>query len=57
MNMLHRSGGRKRHPYATLAIFTLAGASMINIINKAKRFIKEKSACVTEFIEDKMSRK
>ncbi|MBQ8528190.1 MAG: hypothetical protein IJ459_00470 [Clostridia bacterium] len=57
MKMMHRTSGRKRHPYATLAVFTLAGASMINVVNRMKRFFKEKSAMVTEFIEEKMSRK
>jgi hypothetical protein len=34
------NNGKKRHPYATLALFTLAGASMINLYNKAKGAIK-----------------
>lgn len=41
--MMFRKNSGKRHPYATLAIFTLAGASMINLVNRAKKFIKEKS--------------
>ena len=57
MKMMHRSGGKKRHPYATLAVFTLAGASMINVVNRMKRFVKEKTAMMGEFIEEKMSRK
>ena len=35
---------RRHHPYAMLAIFTLAGASMINIFNRAKRFVTEKGS-------------
>ena len=57
MNMLHKASSKKKHPYATLAIFTLAGASMINVVNKMKRFVKEKGAAITEFVENKMSRK
>ena len=57
MNMLHKASSKKKHPYATLAIFTLAGASMINVVNKMKRFVKEKGAALTEFVENKMSRK
>ena len=34
------NNGKKRHPYATLALFTLAGASMINLYHKAKNAIK-----------------
>jgi len=34
------NNGKKRHPYATLALFTLAGATVINLYNKAKGAIK-----------------
>ena len=56
MKIMNKST-KKRHPYATLAVFTLAGASMINVVNRMKRFFMEKSAMVTDFIEDKMSHK
>ena len=46
---------KKRHPYATLAVFTLAAASMINITNKAKRFVKNKTAEVTDMFKHKMN--
>lgn len=45
---------KKRHPYATLAVFTLAAASMINITNKAKRFVKTKSEQVVDMFRHKM---
>ena len=45
--MLFKKSERKsRHPYATLAIFTLAGASMINLVNRTKRFFKDKMDAV-----------
>ncbi|MBQ8879260.1 MAG: hypothetical protein IJY69_00270 [Clostridia bacterium] len=48
---MKRTVGRKHHPYAMLAIFTLAGASMINIVNRAKRFIKDKGREMTGLIK------
>ena len=41
-----KSERKSRHPYATLAIFTLAGASMINLVNRTKRFFKDKMDAV-----------
>ena len=38
---------KKRHPYIGLAMFTLAAASVINVTNKAKKFVKGKVECVT----------
>ncbi|MBQ2875658.1 MAG: hypothetical protein IJE25_01470 [Clostridia bacterium] len=35
-----KDGKKRRHPYATLALFTLAGASMINLYNKTKGLVK-----------------
>ncbi len=34
------NGKKRRHPYATLALLTLAGASMINLYNKTKGLLK-----------------
>ena len=48
---MKRSAGKRHHPYAMLAVFTLAGASMINIVNKTKRFIMEKGSQMTGFIK------
>lgn len=44
--MLFRRSGRRRHPYATLAVFTIAGASMINLVNRAKSFVADKAEMV-----------
>ncbi len=45
---------KKRHPYATLAIFTLAAAGMINVTNKVKRYVKSKTEQVGELFKHKM---
>jgi len=56
LNMLFKKSERKsRHPYATLAIFTLAGASMVNLVNKTKRFFKSKMDAVMGLV-DKMKK-
>lgn len=34
------NNGKRRHPYAKLAILTLAGATVINLYNKAKTAVK-----------------
>ena len=45
--LFSQNGKRKRHPYVGLAMFTLAAASVINITNKAKKFVKGKVNAVT----------
>ena len=45
---------RKKHPYATLAVFTIAAASMINVANKAKNFVKNKTEMLTDMIKHKI---
>ena len=47
---------RRRHPYATLAIFTIAGASMINLVNRAKRFVGDKADMVKKKLEKMKSK-
>ena len=42
---------KKRHPYATLAVFSLAAASIINATNKVKKFVKSKTAMVTDMFK------
>ena len=48
---MKKTMGRRRHPYAMLAIFTLAGASMINIVQRAKRFVMESGAKMTKLVK------
>jgi len=42
---------RKTHPYAGLAIFTLAAVGLIGITRRSKEFIKEKTQCVMNFFK------
>ena len=49
--MMRKTAGKRHHPYAMLAVFTLAGASMINIVNRAKRFVMEKGAQITKLMK------
>ncbi len=45
--LLNKNGRKMRHPYAKLAIFGLAVAGAASIINKGKKFIKDKKECIT----------
>ena len=46
--MLSNKNGRKmRHPYATLAIVGLAVAGAMSIASKTKKFVKEKTKCLS----------
>ena len=51
--MLSGKAGKKRHPYAALAVFTVAAAGVINLTRRAKRFVK----CKIEAVTDMMKRK
>ena len=42
---------KKRHPYATLAILTLAGASAINLYHKAKNLVKNGVTNVSNMVK------
>ncbi len=44
----------KKHPYIGLAVFSLAAAGMINLTNKAKKFMKTRVACIKNMVEKKM---
>ena len=41
---------RRRNPYTTLAIFTVAVAGIINITNKMKKFFVEKYDAVKQMM-------
>ena len=45
-----KMGKKRRHPYATLAVLTLAGASIVNIYNKAKSFAMEKMTAIKDMM-------
>jgi len=40
--MFFNGSKKKSHPYATLAVFTLAASAVIGIFNKGKRFVGDK---------------
>ena len=43
-----KKGQKRRHPYVTLTLLSLAATGVVSIYNKGKRFFKEKAACVKE---------
>ena len=45
--MFSKNEKKQRHPYFGLAMFTLAAASVINMTNKAKKFVKSKVELVS----------
>ena len=51
--MLNNKKGRMmRHPYASLAIFSLATAGVVSITKKTKKFFKEKVKCMSDAVKD-----
>jgi len=44
---------KKRHPYALLAVFTVAAAGVINATNKMKAFVSEKAEMVAHMFKKK----
>ena len=45
--------GKKRHPYAALAVFTVAAAGAINLTRRVKRFVKCKVEALTDMVKRK----
>lgn len=45
------NSGKKRNPYATLALFTLAGAGMIRLYKKAKCAVKSGIKAVKDMFD------
>ncbi|MBQ8321128.1 MAG: hypothetical protein IJX92_02035 [Clostridia bacterium] len=48
-----KSDKKKSHPYAWLAIFSLAAAGLISIGKKSRDFITDKAKCVTDMVKSK----
>lgn len=47
-------GGKKNHhPYAKLAIFTLAASGVISAVSRAKRFVKDKAHAMVCMVKGK----
>ena len=51
--MLGKDKKKKHHPYATLAVFTLAASAVIGMVNKAKTFVSDKTDRVLTFLNIK----
>ena len=52
--LLSKKEGKRKHPYAPLAVFTIAAASVINVTRKMKRFVKNKAEAVGDLFKHKM---
>ena len=51
--MFGKDNRKKHHPYATLAVFTLAASAVIGIVNKAKTFVSDKTDRLMSFLNIK----
>ncbi len=49
--MFNKTEKKKKHPYRTLAVLTLAAAGVIGAANKMKKFMNEKITAMTAFIK------
>ena len=48
---MNKKARRKRHPYAALAIFTVAAAGIINTVNKVKNFVTDKTEAIKKMMK------
>ena len=48
--LLNKNGRKMRHPYARIALFGLAVTGAVSIVNKTKRFAKEKMNSVSNMV-------
>jgi hypothetical protein len=46
-----KSEKKKKHPYFMLAVFTLAATSVVNMVQKGKKFVMEKASCVKDMMK------
>ena len=44
---------KKRHPYASLAVFTIAAAGVINAVERMKTFVMDKAEAVSKMFKKK----
>ncbi len=42
---------KKGRPYMNLAIFSLAAAGVVTLAHKTKKFVKEKSTAISDFLK------
>ena len=49
--MFSKDTKKKRHPYATLAVFTLAASAVIGMVNKVKSFASDSIEKLSSFMK------
>ena len=47
---MNKKARKKRHPYAALAVFTVAAAGVINAVGKMKKFVTEKADAMKKML-------
>ncbi len=50
MMEMNKKARKKRHPYATLAVFTVAAAGVINAVGRMKKFVTEKTDAMKKML-------
>lgn len=50
MMEMNKKARKKRHPYAALAVFTVAAAGVINAVGKMKKFVTEKTDAMKKML-------
>lgn len=53
INMNKKTHKKKKHPYATLAVLTLASATVINAVERVKGFVSDKVAMMKNMFSGK----
>lgn len=48
---LNKTERKKRHPYRTLAILTLAMTGVVSVASSTMEFVKDKAACMMSWAE------
>lgn len=52
---MNKKARKKRHPYAALAVFTVAAAGIINTVGRMKKFVMEKTEGIKNMLSMKKS--
>ncbi len=50
---MNKQSKKSVHPYAWLAVFSLAAAGVISITKKSSSFISEKACCLKDMMKNK----
>ena len=51
--LFNKHDKKSTHPYAWLAVFSLAAAGVISISRKGMSFISEKAGCIKDMVKSK----